>query len=244
MPLSIDKLLDWWLSPLSGAATHTLQVWVIWHARLMVLAWAVLLPAGALVARYFKVMPSQDWPREVDNRGWWHMHQSLQYGGVAVMVLGLYLVWNNAAQSAVAAVWHGYLGWCVVALSAIQILGAWMRGSKGGPTEAQMRGDHYDMTTHRRWFEGIHKTCGWVAVLLAVATVVFGLWAADAPRWMVLVLAIWWICLLVFGIWLQRTGRCVDTYQAIWGPHPSHPGNRRHHVGWGARRANFDQEKI
>ncbi len=244
MPLNIDKLLDWWLSPLSGAATHTLHAWMIWHARLMVLAWAVLLPIGALIARYFKVMPKQDWPRQVDNRAWWDMHRSLQYSGVVVMLLGLYLVWSRAGQSTLTAAWHGYLGWGVVALSAIQILGAWLRGSKGGPTDAHVRGDHYDMTAHRRWFEGIHKTCGWMAVLLAVVTVALGLWAADAPRWMVLALTVWWTGLFVFGVRLENAGRCVDTYQAIWGPDPVHPGNRRHQVGWGERRVNFDQEKI
>jgi Eukaryotic cytochrome b561 len=244
MSLNIDKLLEWWLSPLSGATTHTLQAGIVWHARLMVLAWAVLLPIGALAARYFKVLPGQGWPANVDNRAWWHAHRTLQYSGVILMLLGLYLAWNNVAQFTVAAIWHGYLGWSVVALSAIQIMGAWMRGSKGGPTEAQIRGDHYDMTVHRRWFEGIHKTCGWVAVLVAVVTVGLGLLAADAPRWMVLVLAVWWISLFAFSFWLQKAGRCVDTYQAIWGADPIHPGNRRRYVGWGARRVNLDQEKV
>ena len=35
---------------------------------------------------------------------------------------------------------------------------------------------------------------------------------------------------------LQRQGRCIDTYQAIWGPDPRHPGNRLKPVGWGVRR--------
>jgi hypothetical protein len=38
-----------------------------------------------------------------------------------------------------------------------------------------------------------------------------------------------------FARW-QRAGRCIDTYQAIWGPDPAHPGNRRPPVGWGVRR--------
>lgn len=244
MPLNVDKLLDWWLSPLSGATAHTLENWMIWHARLMVLAWAVLIPLGALTARYFKVMPRQDWPREVDNRAWWHAHRLFQYGGVTVMLLGLYMLYSATAQSTFTGAWHGYFGWGVVALSAVQILGAWMRGSKGGPTDVQMRGDHYDMTPHRRWFEGIHKTCGWLAVVLAVVAVGLGLWAADAPRWMFLTLAVWWSGLLVVGALLEKAGRCVDTYQAIWGPDPVHPGNRRYPAGWGASGANFDREKV
>ena len=44
--------LDWWLTPLSGATEHHLPDWMIWHARTMVAAWAVLLPLGVLAARY------------------------------------------------------------------------------------------------------------------------------------------------------------------------------------------------
>ena len=32
--------------------------------------WAVLLPLGALLARYFKVMPGQRWPDVLDNPRW------------------------------------------------------------------------------------------------------------------------------------------------------------------------------
>ena len=60
-------MLEWLLAPLSGAATHSLAPWAYWHARLMVLGWAVLLPVGVLVARFYKVTPQQDWPRELDN---------------------------------------------------------------------------------------------------------------------------------------------------------------------------------
>ncbi len=244
MPLSLDKLLDWWLGPLSGASTHNVDGWMIWHARMMVLSWAVLLPLGALTARYFKVMPKQDWPRELDNRAWWHAHRLLQYGGMVLMMVGVWLAWNEGSQSSAAAVWHSYLGWSVIVLGVSQIVAAWARGSKGGPTDVQLRGDHYDMTQHRLWFEAIHKTGGWLAIALAVVTICFGLWSADAPRWMVLVLTSWWVLLLTYSIRLQRKQRCIDTYQAIWGPSLAHPGNQRSKIGWGARRISIDKEKI
>ncbi|MGA7199891.1 hypothetical protein [Roseiarcus sp.] len=53
---------------------------------------------------------------------------------------------------------------------------------------------------------------------------------------MPLVLALWWMTLLGAAITLQRAGRCLDTYQAIWGPDPSLPGNRRKPIGWGVSR--------
>lgn len=241
MPLNFEDSWRWWLSPFSGATTHFLNDWVIWHARVMVLAWAVLLPLGAVAARYFKVTPWQSWPQQLDNRFWWHAHRLLQYSGSALMVLGVALSWGHGALATPVAQWHATLGWFVIALGVLQLVSAWSRGSKGGPTEPYLRGDHYDMTPHRLWFERLHKAGGWLALVLAVVTVGLGLWAADAPRWMALVLSAWWLALFLAATRLERTGRCVDTYQAIWGPNPKHPGNQRSHPGWGMRRPHDDR---
>ncbi len=242
--MSISAAIQWLLSPISGASTHHLEEWVVWHARLMVLAWAILLPLGVIAARYYKVTRNQDWPRVVDNRAWWHAHRGLQYSGVVLMLIGVYLAWQQSASTTLAAQVHGYLGWGITAMGILQILSAWFRGSKGGPTEPEMRGDHYDMTPHRLAFEWLHKTCGWFAVGAAVITIALGLWIADAPRWMPLVLAVWWIGLIAWAIYLERSGRAIDTYQAIWGPDLKHPGNQRSHVGWRMLRPGSVQEKV
>lgn len=243
MPLTMNELMSWWLSPLSGATTHTAADWMVWHARVMVLAWSFLLPLGVLVARYFKVTAKQDWPSQVDNKFWWHTHRLLQYSGVALTLAGVAIAWNKSPQLTSVAVWHAYLGWTIAALGVFQVIGAWLRGSKGGPTDTQMRGDHYDMTPYRLWFEGMHKTFGWAAVLVAIAAVVLGLLAADAPRWMALTLTLWWLTLLLYGMHLQCAGRSIDTYQAIWGADKIHPGNKRPHPGWGMKRLEINQEK-
>ncbi len=242
--VNLQALMNWWLSPIDSASDHHLPDWLIWHARTMVLAWAILLPFGVLAARYFKVMPRQGWPRHIDNRAWWHAHQGLQYSGVALMLLGLYLSWNQGSQTTTIGMLHSYSGWFVIALGVLQIMSAWLRGSKGGPTEPQMRGDHYDMTAHRLRFERVHKTFGWLAIGLAVATVLLGLWAANAPRWMVLVLSAWWLVLIALGWRLEKAGRAIDTYQAIWGIDSTHPGNQRAHIGWRMRRHQTSQRKI
>lgn len=228
--------LGWWLTPLSGASEHHLPDWAIWHARTMVAAWAVLLPLGVLAARYFKVTPQQDWPRVLDNRFWWHAHRGLQYLGMALVVPGIWLAWDQGAQATAVAEWHHWLGWFVVALGAGQLVSGWSRGSKGGPTEPTLRGDHYDMTPHRRWFERMHKSLGWLAIGIAVLTVALGLMAADAPRWMAGVLVLWWLLLSALAWRWQRQGRCLDTYQAIWGTDQGHPGNQLPVTGWGVRR--------
>lgn len=224
------------MTPLSGSQLHTLPDWTAWHARLMVLAWGVLLPLGALLARFFKVWPGQDWPRVLDHKAWWHGHRTLQWAGVGLMLPGLWLAWGHGTAAGALSLLHNVLGWLVCLLGVFQIAGALLRGSKGGPTSPQLRGDHYDMTPWRRLFERLHKGLGWLAVLAAVAVVVSGLVLADAPRWMALLLGMWWLGLVLAFAHLQRAGRCVDTYQAIWGPDPQHPGNRLQPIGWGVRR--------
>ncbi len=229
------------MSPLSGSTSHEIAPWALWHARSMVLAWGVMLPVGALVARFFKVLPSQGWPRTLDHKGWWHAHRALQWAGVAVMALGLWLVWSRPGSGANVPLGtligtHQWTGWAVCALGALQVAGAMARGSKGGPTDTTLRGDHYDMTPWRRVFERLHKGLGWLAVLASMGVMATGLVLADAPRWMPLLLLMWWLLLTAAFVHLQRSGRCVDTYQAIWGPNPAHPGNQRRPIGWGVRR--------
>jgi hypothetical protein len=232
----MQHLIEWLLAPVSGFANHEIAPWAYWHARCMVLGWGVLLPLGVLVARFFKVMPGQDWPLVVDNKTWWHAHRLLQYGGVLLMLIGLLLAWGHAAGESAIAQAHRYLGWTVVVLGLGQIVLAWSRGSKGGPTGNQLQGDHYDMTPWRLAFERLHKWGGYAALLLALVVIVLGLVVADAPRWMWLLLSLWWLALGVAGYALQVQGRCIDTYQAIWGPDTGTAASRLPPTGWGVRR--------
>ena len=136
----MPEILSWLLTPVSGSSTHEIASWTSWHARLMVVGWAVLLPLGVLVARFFKVMPQQNWPTELDNKQWWHAHRGLQYTGVLLMAVGVFMAWGHAAGETTLAIWHVRLGWVVVALGALQVLAGWLRGSKGGPTASSVRG--------------------------------------------------------------------------------------------------------
>lgn len=233
--------LHWLMTPISGAQTHSIAPWAYWHARLMVLAWAFALPLGVMAARFFKVTPGQDWPQVKDNKAWWRAHRSLQYTGVIAMLFGLYLALGQGSGRTAAALWHARLGWAVVALGVLQIGVAWGRGSKGGPTGLQMAGDHYDMTPWRTAFEWTHKAGGYLALLIAVAAVFTGLTAADAPRWMWLAIGLWWLSLVVAFAVLQGQGRCMDTYQAIWGPDTGTEASRKRPIGWGVRRYTASQ---
>jgi hypothetical protein len=131
------------------------------------------------------------------------------------------------------------MGWTVMALGWLQVLGGLLRGTKGGPTDSRavgLAGDHYLMTPRRVAFERLHKIGGYVALVLALAVIPLGLALADAPRWMWLVIGGWWLVLAVAAVRLQQLGRCLDTYQAIWGPDPALPGNRLQPIGWGVSR--------
>lgn len=222
--------------PLGDASERLLAPAVYWHARVMVLGWAVLIPLGGLVARYFKVMPGQDWPARLDHKFWWHAHRALQWLGVLLTMFGMLLVLPHAGQHSAMEQSHGRLGWALMALVVLQLISGLLRGSKGGPNEPELRGDHYDMTRRRIWFERLHKALGWLLIGGAVGVIVSGLILADAPRWMFLLLLGWWLAMLVLALRWQARGRCIDTYQAIWGPDQKHPGNLRPPIGWGIRR--------
>jgi multisubunit Na+/H+ antiporter MnhB subunit len=230
-------MIDWLMASLDPSRPHVIDVAAAWHGRLMVLAWAVLLPLGVIVARFCKVTPRQKWPDELDSKLWWYAHQGLQYLAGTFLLLALILIWRPREFGSA---WHVWFGWIVIAASAAQFLSAWLRGTKGGPTDPRpdgsLAGDHYDMTQRRRLFEHLHKSIGYIALGLSIAAIGSGLWLVNAPRWMPLALGLWWLALIALWTHQQRRGRAIDTYQAIWGPDPKHPGNAVPPTGWGVRR--------
>jgi hypothetical protein len=101
-------------------------------------------------------------------------------------------------------------------------------------------GAHFSMTAQRIVFEYLHKALGYGMLAFAVITLASGLLAADALNWMWIGLVFWWLaCAVVFAL-LQRQGRTIDCYQAIWGIDPNLPGNRLPPIGWGIRRYTPD----
>ncbi len=235
--------MEWLLAPIDPARVHEVGTALSWHGRAMVLGWGILAPLAVLIARFFKVLPRQDWPRELDTKFWWRSHWMGQSVVFLLSVFGLALVlpadWSRLGL-------HGWLGYAVLALLVLQVGLGIFRGSKGGPTapasDGSWRGHHYDMTPWRRAFEALHKSLGYGVLALAAITILAGLWAANAPIWMWLALAIWWPALILVFLAFQRRGMAVDTYQAIWGDDPDHPGNRLPDPGWGVRRPNRDQD--
>jgi hypothetical protein len=89
---------------------------------------------------------------------------------------------------------------------------------------------------HPLGFEVFHKTMGYGLLFLGAGTILMGLWETNEPCWMWLAIMVWWVVLVLLFCILQRRGMAVDTYQAIWGADPAHPGNQRPAPKWGVRR--------
>lgn len=226
-------MIEWLLAPIDPARAHDVGVALSWHGRLMVLAWGIIAPIAIMTARFAKIWPGQDWPHELDNPKWWRLHW-VGHGMAVALTIGAFVCAVIAA--APDAPLHRVLGYMTLGFVFIQFASGLLRGTKGGPTDANVRGDHFDMTPRRVVFERLHKSLGYGILALGLAAIVTGLWAANGPNWMFLVLGIFWVSLILSFVMLQRLGLAVDTYQAIWGPDPSLPGNARKPIGWGVRR--------
>ena len=228
---------DYLLAPLDADRAHLITNTQLWHARLMFIAWAVCAPLAVFVARFFKVLPGQDWPNRLDSQFWWRSHWIGQSLVLLLTVVASALVYFTTDSELS---WHGRLGYAVLCLVLFQGLLGVLRGSKGGPTEVRsdgsLFGDHYSMTRRRRMFESVHKSVGYFTLVVSAITIVFGYWLVNAPRWMLLVTTLWWCFMILLSIVMQRRGMALDTYQAIWGPDHCHPGNQISSSGWGVTR--------
>jgi hypothetical protein len=162
------------------------------------------------------------------------LHRVMQYTAATLTLLALILIWMSPRMGVISGP-HAFIGWTVIALLAVQVFSGLLRGTKGGPTDTELRGDHFDMTLRRLIFEYVHKFAGYVALGCAIAASLTGLWQTNAPMWMWVTLLPWWVALVVaFGLLQHRVG-AIDTYQAIWGDDPTYPGNRKKPIGFGIR---------
>jgi hypothetical protein len=243
----VETVLHWLFLPIDSGRVHDVNFAVAWHGRMMTFAWGIAVPVGVIIARFGKIWPGQDWPRELDNKVWWHSHLTLQYLAGFLTLFGIGLVVRGLSSLGSSGN-HALFGWSLALLALSQFLGGWFRGSKGGPTDraadGSLDGDHYSMTRRRLVFEYMHKFGGYVALCLACGAIFTGLWRANAPHWMWLILPVWWMGLILLALSLQKRGRAIDTYQAIWGPNPIHPGNARKPIGIGVRKLTSENERL
>ncbi len=205
-----------------------------YHAWLMFATWAVLVPAIVLITRFAKPAPTPygSISRPYEPLVWFVLHR---YGLFVCMVLstggGLVAVIVSLGFSASL---HSFFGVATVVLGLFQVAVAALRGSRGGKygadgtlnDEATWRGDHYDMTPQRRWFEAVHKQVGYFTLAMALGAIATGLAQYWIPE-IGMALAVVICAALVSCIVLEGTGRRHDTYHSYYGNHPDHPYNRQ-----------------
>src|SRR5690606_1573231 len=128
--MSAFELWFWLTDPLRGDTFIELAEPTRLHGLLMALAVGVLLPLSVLLARYFKILPRQDWPRELSRRFWWSSHLAFVYcatvAAAAAMVL---VVMARPENSDHAAHGHAWIGWVSIALLLALLVNGWQRGS-------------------------------------------------------------------------------------------------------------------
>lgn len=235
-------MIDWLIQPIDPTRAHAVGMLVSWHGRTMVLAWGIIVPLVIVITRYFKITPQQDWPTELDNIFWWRTHVWGHSMALVLTLVGLALIVSRGGGASSV---HSKMGYLVLVFAGMQIISGLLRGKKGGPTDRDeggaMAGDHYDMSPHRHRFETLHKTMGYASLIAASAAIILGLWAANAPGWMYVGLVLWWFLLGSLAFYWQKTGRAIDTYQAIWGPDPDLPGNKGPKPGWAMTRLPRDE---
>lgn len=128
------------------------------HGVLMLLGWGVLLPSGVLIARFLK------WKGPV----WLKLHIGLQISGLALGLAGLALALTQFGPLGGSLGGHGQMGLIVSALGLLQPLNGLLRPHKG-----------VIRTPRRRAWEAVHKSLGYLALTLAVPTLVTGILTLD-----------------------------------------------------------------
>jgi hypothetical protein len=208
-----------------------------YHAWLMFTIWIVLVPAVLLLTRFGKPAPTREGiPKGSAKLGrklfWFTMHRTGLSALAMASVVGALIA--IAASGGFSATLHSVFGIATVVLGAIQIISAWFRGShsvskavaSGAADLPAPRGDHYDMTARRRWFEAYHKTVGWVTVASALGAVTTGLsqyWVSGMGA----VMASLAVLYALTAVFLEARGYHHDTYMSNFGTGAHHPFNRQ-----------------
>ena len=131
------------------------------HGSLMMVSWGFLLPSGTLLAKFYKHRP---------DGLWFKLHRGIQMLGLLLALIGWIIAlmnFNVFKDYGFRNYQHGICGMVVMILGLIQPLNALIRPHPPSGPE--------DEKSTKRWLWEIwHKSSGWIAVGLAVPTIVLG----------------------------------------------------------------------
>jgi len=145
-------------APVSGISLRTTH---FIHASLMMVSWGFLLPSGTLLAKFYKHRP---------DGLWFKLHRGIQMFGLLLAVIGWSIALHNFSvfkDYGFRNYQHGICGMVVMVLGLLQPLNALIRPHP--PKDASE-----EKSTARLVWEIWHKSSGWMAVVLAVPTIVLG----------------------------------------------------------------------
>lgn len=215
---------------------RTIEIHWNYHAYLMTVVWLVLVPVAILVLRFFKTKPTPNGiPKGTSNFDpkllCWTIHLMVLYPAIGLSLLGMVVA--LVVSGGFSASLHAIFGISTIVFGCMQVISAWFRGTHGGergvngvPNDpSTWRGDHYDMTPRRRWFESYHKTAGYFTLILALAAMATGL----AQFWMPAIgvaLGVVLLVILALSVFLEGKGFRHDTYRSVYGNLPDHPYNK------------------
>lgn len=129
------------------------------HASLMIIGWGLFLPTGVSAAHFLKHRP---------NALWFKMHRIIQVIGLIIAITGwiVALATFDVFSSKGPSFNHGALGMTVMVLGILQPINAFIRPHP--PKEGESR------PLKRLIWEIVHKCSGYLAILLALVTIIFG----------------------------------------------------------------------
>ena len=151
----------------SGKYINTIRA----HGTLMILGWGFLLPSGVIMANLAKHMK---------NAFWFKYHRANQVLGLCVAFVGWVLALHefdvfNAGSKNVP-FFHGTLGIVIMSIGLLQPVNAFFRPHKH---------DGQPKSKSRYYWEILHKSCGYLAIVLAVIQILLGISLVSKPNDMV-----------------------------------------------------------
>mmetsp|Transcript_69441 Transcript_69441/g.104770 ORF Transcript_69441/g.104770 Transcript_69441/m.104770 type:complete len:391 (-) Transcript_69441:64-1236(-) len=133
---------------------------ILAHGSLMMIAWGLLLPSGVIIAKFLKHRPDGLWFR---------IHKPLQITGLIIALTGWIIAlvnFNVFGDKGYTNYYHGVMGCTVMTIGLLQPINAFFRPHAPEPGE--------ETPLPRLLWEVLHKSMGWIAVLLAVGTISLG----------------------------------------------------------------------
>jgi len=147
----------------SGSTTLSFNGKVVIHGGLMIAGWGFLLPLGAIVAKFGK---------HRDDAWWFKLHRIIQPVGLLIAIISwIYALRNFSALEAKGVDTlhypHAVCGIITMVIGSLQPLNAFVRPHPTNEGEQK--------SSIRFAWEIMHKSLGWMCILLAFSTIGMGI---------------------------------------------------------------------